>query len=290
MENFGRYLKGATFGALGFCTSWAIDHQGRGPDWVELVEVELQLRALAEQFHGTRIVHLSDLHCSRTVSTQYLRECVNRVNGLDADIVVLTGDYVTHDCRGRFTEKVVKLISDIRSRLGVYACLGNHDYGIGGTFGRYRSSRVGQMVEGIESAGVTVLRNESSVIELDGRRLRIVGLGDIWADDFEPDKAFSDVSADEIVIALAHNPKSVGHLGAFGFDAIMCGHTHGLRFDWKAPLGRPGLSRRFYYSGMYEIGGRKLYVNRGLGRLGRAFFNTRPEITVFELSPGGFTT
>jgi len=46
MENFGRYLKGVTFGALGFCTSWAIEHQGRGPEWVEL---ELQLRALAEQ-------------------------------------------------------------------------------------------------------------------------------------------------------------------------------------------------------------------------------------------------
>jgi predicted MPP superfamily phosphohydrolase len=34
---------------------------------------------------------------------------------------------------------------------------------------------------------------------------------------------------------------------------------------------------------MYDVDGTKLYVNRGLGRLGRARLNARPEITVYTL-------
>ena len=278
----GRYLKGAAFGSLGFCTSWAVDICGVGPEWIEVVEVRLELANLSSQFRGKRIVHVSDLHCSRTVSSKYLEHCVERINLLDADIVVLTGDYVTHDYYGRYRKKVTGLLGGISSQLGVYACLGNHDYGIGGMFRSRRDDALEEMVRGIRDCGVNVLRNESSVLEIDGQVLRFVGLGDLWADDFEPERAFADVGADEAVIALAHNPDAIERLHKFDFDAVMCGHTHGSKVDFTVVHGRAGINRRFYYAGMYKIGSKKLYVNRGLGRLGKAF-STRPEITVFRL-------
>jgi predicted MPP superfamily phosphohydrolase len=40
---------------------------------------------------------------------------------------------------------------------------------------------------------------------------------------------------------------------------------------------------RRFHAGMFEVAGKKLYVNRGLGRLGRTLFNARPEITVMTL-------
>ena len=40
MKNWGRYAKGAALGKLGFCTSWAVDADGLGNEWVEVVEVE----------------------------------------------------------------------------------------------------------------------------------------------------------------------------------------------------------------------------------------------------------
>ena len=40
---------------------------------------------------------------------------------------------------------------------------------------------------------------------------------------------------------------------------------------------------RRFHSGLYEFEGKKLYVNRGLGRVGRTRMKIRPEITVFTI-------
>jgi predicted MPP superfamily phosphohydrolase len=268
---------------MGFCTPWAIDAEGSGPEWLEVIEVPLGLKNLGQSLHGMRIVHISDLHCSWTVSSKYLRHCIKRVNSLDADIVVITGDYVTHDHTGRFREKVIDLVEGIQSRCGVYACLGNHDYGIGGVFKARHEKRLREMIRGLESGGVSVLRNDSSLLKIDGYGIRFVGLGDLWAGDFQPEKAFVGVSEDEAVIALAHNPDVIYHLQKYDFDAVMCGHTHGVKYGLMGAPGESILNERFHYAGLYKVGGKKLYVNRGLGRLGKAIFNARPEITVFNL-------
>lgn len=279
-----RHLKGAVLGYMGFCTSWAVDkHHEGSPEWLEVVDVDLQLKRLGSQFHGLRIVHVSDLHCSRTVSEKYLRHCIDRINQLDADVVVLTGDYVTCDINGRFRKKVSKLVGQLNSRLGIYACLGNHDYGVDGVFRPSRKDFMHQMIESMESNGINVLRNQSSVLEIEGESLWLVGLGDLWAQDLDPAKAFEDIGKYDTAIALSHNPESVKHLKDFHFDAIMCGHTHGVRTQLTRSFSRPILNRLNYHAGMYHIDGRKLYVNRGLGRLGKFLFNPRPEITVFNL-------
>jgi predicted MPP superfamily phosphohydrolase len=214
---------------------------------------------------------------------RYLRYCIERINHLDADIVILTGDYVTHDIYGGFRKKMIKLISNIQSQLGVYACLGNHDYGIGGVFGSLREHQMHRIIRDMTNCGVKVLRNGSSVLEIDGESLWFVGLGDLWANDLEPHKAFAKVGTDGPVIALAHNPDSVKHLEEFDFDAVMCGHTHGIPVQLVTSFGWPLFNRHDYYAGLYSLGNKKLYVNRGLGRFGRTLFNTRPEITIFTL-------
>lgn len=280
--NCKRYLKGAVFGTLGFCTPWAVDVSGDCKQWLEIVETELKLGNLGESFHGLRMVHVSDLHYSRTVSGRYLRSCVDWINGLDADLVVLTGDYITHDYYGRFRKKVAKILGRIQSRHGVYASLGNHDYGIGGGLHRLREAELEQMIKQIEKTHIKVLRNSASCLELNGHKLWFVGLGDLWADDFKPDRAFKNVDSSGAVIALSHNPDTVRHLQEFDCDLVVSGHTHGCGFEWTAFPDKPLLNRRRFRSGMYHLGDKKLYVNRGLGRHGR-WFNRRPEITVFTL-------
>ncbi len=279
-----RHLGGKAAGCfLGLCTSWAVDTLGKGREWIEIVELDLHLANLAEQFRGMRVIHISDLHCSRSVSSKYLRHCIERVNELDADIVLLTGDYITYDVYGKFAKRIVKLLGNISSRYGTYACMGNHDYGIDGIVGPLRHKRLHKMIDGMKDCGINVLRNESAVLERSGGQLWFVGLGDLWADDFKPHRAFADIDSDEAVIALAHNPESVNHMEDFDYDAVLCGHTHGAPLQFSLTKDRLILNRHDYYSGLYELGDRKLYVNRGLGRLGRLFFNTSPEITVFNL-------
>ena len=243
-----------------------------------------KIENIGSAFRGKRIVQISDLHCSRTVSSNYLGQCVERINKLDSDIVVFTGDYVTHDYHGRFRRKVADIVSEVDSRMGVYACLGNHDYGIGGLFNSYRPGAVEKMVKDMTAGGVNVLRNDAAVLESGGDKLWIVGLGDLWANDMNPHKAFEKVDSDGAVITLSHNPASIRLLENFAFDAAMCGHTHGVEIEWAACSKKPLARRRPLFSGLYNFGKRIVYVNRGLGRLGRTLGNQRPEITVFKIS------
>ncbi|MHC4636453.1 MAG: metallophosphoesterase [Planctomycetota bacterium] len=277
-----RHLGGVMLGNLGFCTSWAIDNMNNCREWIEIVEEDLRIENLPEPFEGKRLVQVSDLHCSRTVSYKYLKHCVDRINQLKADIVVLTGDYVTYDVLGRFSEKVIGLIGNISSRYGIYACMGNHDYGVERLMSIFRHNRLRLLMDGMEDIGVNVLRNGSAVLEIDGRILRFVGMGDVWADDFKPDNAFHGVNRDENVIALSHNPATARYLENFHYDALMCGHTHGATVLFSASPRRPLMHYPDYSAGMYRRGTKKIYVNRGLGRHGRVF-NSRPEITVFNL-------
>lgn len=281
-DNRMRYFKGATLGTLGFCTRWAVDSHGIGQEWIEVVEIDLHLQSPHRRLHGTRIAHISDLHYSRTVSSSYLRRCIDRINLLDVDVVVLTGDYITYDIRGKNRERVAAMLGDIESRFGVYACLGNHDYGICSLPVSRREYLLRRLIWGMESRGITVLRNESTVLDIDGHPLWFVGLGDLRAGDFQPHKAFAEVPTDQVSIALVHNPRGVEHLGEFAANAVVSGHTHGRKA--KSSVGLPWtIDERRFHAGLYEVEGKKLYVNRGLGRVGRIRLNTRPEITIFTL-------
>jgi predicted MPP superfamily phosphohydrolase len=273
-NNKSNYLTGLTLGTLGLCTRWAVDAN-------EVVEIDLHLKNPQGKLHGTRIAHISDLHYSRTVSGKYLHRCVERINMLDVDIVVLTGDYITYDIRGRFREKVIALLGNIESRFGAYACLGNHDYGVS-LSGRKRGQLLHRLIKGMEASGITVLRNESTVLEIDGHPLWFVGLGDLNVGDFNPEKAFSDVPTDQLTIALMHNPRGVEHISEFAANAVVSGHTHGRKARFSVSLPGRNEERRFH-SGLYEFEGKKLYVNRGLGRVGRTRMKIRPEITVFTI-------
>jgi hypothetical protein len=241
------------------------------------------VKNLPESFQGKKLIQVSDLHCSRTVSARYLSGCIQRINSLEPDIVLLTGDYVTHDLRGKYRRRIVDLVADIQSRHGVYACLGNHDYGIGSVLGSWNNELLYDLTDGLTSKGIRLLRNQSAQLEIDGRHLWLVGLGDYWVKDFDPDKAFADVPTQHSSIALVHNPDGFDHLQAYPASAILSGHTHGVQTCFADPRGFK-ITTRPYHAGMYRRGNKRLYVNRGLGRLGRCFLNSRPEITVFTLS------
>jgi len=278
-----RFLGGTAAGKLGFCTAWAVDDHDSGREWVETVDVSMPVAGLADELCDKRIIHVSDLHCSRTVSERYLDKCVERVNQLDGDIVVLTGDYITHDFNGTYRQIAIDLIGKIKSRFGVYACLGNHDYGIGSVIRSRRGDLLEYLTEGMRDKGVKLLRNESVQVDVEGKPLWFVGLGDLWASDFNPDKAYSGIDKSQTAITLVHNPKSANHLKHYHSHAIMSGHTHGVQHPLAGAYEAIGKPK--YHAGMYQVHGKQLYVNRGLGRLGQLVCSPRPEITVATLQP-----
>ena len=166
-----------------------------------------------------------------------------------------------------------------QGRLGTLAVLGNHDYGR-----KWSELPVGDAVANIaERAGVTVLRNESRIVS----GLQVVGVDDFWSPRFDVTRALADRDRDAATIVLCHNPDGADVSGWDDYEGwILSGHTHGGQC--KAPFLPPPLlpvKNRRYTAGEFALaGGRRLYINRGLGHLLKVRFNVRPEVTLFHLT------
>ena len=93
-------------------------------------------------------------------------QIVARINELNPDIVVITGDLVDESVS--HMEKMAGPLSKLKSRLGVFAITGNHEYYAG----------VDRVVAIMEGAGIRVLRNEVAVLP---GGLQLLGIDDpVW--------------------------------------------------------------------------------------------------------------
>lgn len=251
------------------------------PHWEKIARRHLAIRALPDALVGLRLVHVSDLHVGTTVSSDFLIAALRRAAGLRPDIVVMTGDFITHregNGDAQYAELARVLSAFPRGRIATVAVLGNHDYGPG-----WSTLSVAARVEReAERAGIQVLRNQ--VVDVGG--LDIVGVDDLWANRSNAFAAFRG-RTQNAAIALCHNPDAVDGIDWRAYQGwILAGHTHGGQC--KPPFLPPPLlpvENRRYTAGEIDAGGgRRLYINRGLGYLIKVRFNMRPEITLFTLN------
>ncbi|MAT69191.1 MAG: phosphoesterase [Planctomycetaceae bacterium] len=249
------------------------------PHWIEVVERPLPIVNLPPHLAGRRLVQVSDLHAGPIVDQRWLIESLQQIELLRPDLLIVTGDFMT--CEG--TEEIPRAAEAIRALpaapLGRLAILGNHDYGC-----RFRDHGVADKLRReLERHDVQVLAND--VTNVGG--LQIGGVEDFYSRRFNPERMLGQLSSDEAVLALCHNPDGVDDAAWADYHGwILAGHTHGGQC--KAPFFRPPIvpvRNKRYAAGEYDLApGRQLYINRGLGYLRRVRFNARPEITVFTLA------
>jgi predicted MPP superfamily phosphohydrolase len=276
-----RSLGGAAATAIGVVGyTFAIE-----PHWLEIVARSLPIAGLPASLVGRRLVHLSDIHVGPRVSDEYVVESFRRAGALGADIVAITGDLISYRGPEQFAQLRAVLRTLPRGRVATVAVLGNHDYGFG-----WRMPDVAAAVEReLRDAGVTVLDNQA----LDVGGLAIVGLGDLWANQFMPNRVM-EARAGVPTLVLAHNPDSLDLDGWRDYRGwVLAGHTHGGQC--KPPFLPPPLlpvKNKRYTSGAIPLSdGRAVYISRGVGHLIPVRFNVRPEITAFTLAsaPAGST-
>src|SRR5712671_5899450 len=79
-----------------------------------------------------KIAVIADLHaCDPWMSLEHIEAIVDRTNALDADIIVMLGDYVAghrHVTRHIPAGEWASVLAGLKAPLGVHAILGNHDY------------------------------------------------------------------------------------------------------------------------------------------------------------------
>ena len=60
----------------------------------QVVRIDIPLAGLSATLDGFTIVQISDIHVGSTIKGDYVAAIVERVNGLDADLIAITGDVV----------------------------------------------------------------------------------------------------------------------------------------------------------------------------------------------------
>lgn len=240
-----------------------------------LVEREVFLADLDERHEGLRIAHLTDVHCGRITPRQHIRAAVALANRARPDLVVMTGDYVN------WRKDEVPLVTEQLGGLDsepVVCTLGNHDYFADGD----------GVAAALLGAGYTVLRNQHTTVEVGGAPLHLVGIDDPVTHKDDIPAAFARVPTDGTRVVLCHCPEKVVELAEHGAHLVLSGHTHGGQINVRGITDRifKRAGRRYYYSGLYEVGRTWLYVSAGIGFSGvrvRAGRGTRAEVAVLTL-------
>ncbi len=221
-----------------------------------------------------RVVHLTDLHVGPTTPARVLRRVVDVVTGLDADLVVMTGDYVNTSARrlGPLTDFVHALPKPC------IAVLGNHDHWTDPV----------RIAGALARGGAVVLQNAVHHVEGRGFDLPVVGVDDGRSRHADVRRAFRQVATPERALVLTHDPRTAEEIAGHGAPLVLSGHTHGGQID--VPHVVPFFARLAgmpYLRGFHRIARTDLYVSAGLGhaRSGLRSPRTAPEIAVFDLDP-----
>lgn len=255
------------------------------PTWLELNHCEIPVGDLPAAFAGFRIAQLSDFHCSRQVTPEYLREAVELAQAQNPDLVVLTGDFVHKGYR--YVDQVAEILGRLAAPHGIYAVLGNHDFSVRNALGFRRYRHLHRAVAtALGRHQIRVLHNERVPLRRGDDVLHLVGVEDLWSRVCDIDQALDGLPPTAPCIVLAHNPRTVERLNGRRCDLMLSGHTHGGQIHLPG-LGRPTLGRkaRRFAAGLYHHQKGYLYVNKGVGFGFRFRFGVRPEVAVFTLRP-----
>jgi predicted MPP superfamily phosphohydrolase len=239
-------------------------------------EERIWLDALPEAFSGLRVVQISDIHHGLFLPKLWLAEAVQQTNRLRADIVVLTGDFVTYSRAN--IEPAAEILSRLRARYGVLAVLGNHDFRVGAD----------AVTSALRRRHIEVLRNQHVAVQFGGSALYVAGVDD-YGYGADVRRAVRGIPRDAATILLAHNPRIISLASRNGVSLVLSGHTHGGQVN--VPLlgtvyGRSP-ERLRYKIGWDRLGTTQIYVSRGIGTIVLPWRLRCPaEITHLELLPG----
>ena len=222
----------------------------------EVHRVDLAVKNLPAALEGFKLVQLSDLHISKLFQRDWVQGVVERSNAIDADLIVVTGDFIDGSVQARRDD--VAPLAQLRARHGVLGIPGNHEYYFDYAAWKAR----------FEELGVRMLTNQHAVVQHGTAQLTVAGIADAVAALYGyegPDlpKALDGAPADAPVVLLSHRPAGAARNAQAGVAVQLSGHTHGGMVLGMEPVFGP--PNEGYLTRGYRVGDMQLYVSNGTG-------------------------
>ena len=247
-------------------------------------EFTIESSRLPAGFDGFRIAQISDLHNAEFGPDN--EKLLSLLEEVYPDIIVLTGDLI--DCRSLNIPVAVSFAQEAMKIAPCYYVTGNHEA---------RLTNLPELLDGLRSAGVTVLRNEALSLERNGDAVTLLGLDDpTFRSDYmvgDSGPVLSDALTELVTqdmgytILLSHRPEWFELYRKFDLDLIFSGHAHGGQFRLPFVGGIIAPNQCFfpmYDAGVFTEGDTSMVVSRGLGAsIIPLRIHNRPEIVLAEL-------
>jgi len=237
--------------------------------------LELTIPKNGRTLKSLNIAVASDIHLGTIVCKAKLERIVERINALNPDLVLLPGDVVDEDIGPVIRNNLGETLRKIRSKYGVLAITGNHEY-IGG---------VEPASNYLSEHGITMLRDSAVMV---GGGLYVVGREDISIRGFTGKtrmplaELMAGIDKSYPVILMDHQPFRLEEAEANGVDLQLSGHTHHGQL-WPFNF----ITKKVYELswGYKKKGNTHYYVSCGVGTWGPPIrTGNRPEIINIKLS------
>ena len=246
----------------------------------QVEERDLSLPAWPTALDGLRVAHLSDIHVGGEMDRPKLLHVAALTNEAKPDIVLHTGDFLTHRT-GDFDLPLYEALARINAPYGQWACLGNHDFDAPDRLVRY-----------LRQSGVTTLRNRLTTLSIDGQPLELAGL-DFLFQRFDRAELYHRLIGSwgprQPVprILLNHDPRAFVALPTRCADLVLSGHTHGGHAGIQlgkdravSVVGLLGIPDQ----GLYRRADMQMFVTRCVGFYGYPMrLGIPPEISILTL-------
>ncbi len=235
----------------------------------KIIKVNIAVKNLPDELVGFKIAQISDLHIGATIGYSYVKKVVNKINALDSNLIVLTGDI--GDGKVAQYRNDIAPLGQMKSTYGSFVVTGNHEY--------YWNAN--EWLGVMNNLGIINLVNRGKIIEHHTKKILVAGIPDPVS-RLMPDLAGMMETSAEYKILLSHRPGIAKEASQCGYDLQLSGHTHGGQFfPWTIVV-------KFVHrmsKGLHKVNSMWLYVSPGTGSWGPLIrLGTTPEITLLTLT------
>jgi len=251
--------------------------------------VEFRMSELPESLENFRITFVSDMQADRYTDKSRLQKFIDDINETGPDLVLIAGDMITSS--PDYIEESAEFVGKIKSKLGVYSCVGDHD---NWAYREDTKRSLSEVMSALKNHGVEMISNGKKNIVVGEDSLCITFITNTYVEAVSEsilDNLTRDTSKCSLKIFLTHQPRQflVDKAIQKKYDLFLAGHTHGGQITLLFPFLHlsPTRFETKYQRGDFHFGSMLMIVTRGLGMsLAPIRYNSTPEVTLIILKNG----
>lgn len=238
------------------------------PNFITIKEYKIEHSLISKDYDGFKIVHISDIRYGTTINKEKLEQIVKKINDLNPDIIVFTGNLFDQDTilNEDNYHDIINTLSELKPNLYKYAISSEND------------NENDNYYDVIDKADFILLDNKTKLLFYKSTTpLVIAGI-----DSSNPDYSILENEEEKnyYKIVLTHEPDYIDNMN--NSNLILSGSIGGV-INIINPLFKEKNATN-YYKEHYSFDNKELFISNGLGtNKYKLRLNNVPSINFYRL-------